>query len=145
MKVAHGTLVMAVDGEKLLLFRNKGDETYPVLETLLHEEQPHSSTREQGSDHPGRSISSVGPRRSSYGETDWHRQGEERFAIHAAKVLEAAAADVDHGIIVLAPPATLGILRKHWGRHTRAQLLTEIDKDFVHRETDDVIGVIAAE
>ncbi len=145
MKIAHGTLVMAADGEKLLLFRNEGDEEYPVLETLLQLEQPHAATRELGSDRPGRSISSLGDRRSSYGETDWHQQSEERFAVHAAELLEKAATGIDTGIVVLASPRTLGVLRKHWGRQTRARLLAEIDKDFTHRMTDDMLAAIAIE
>lgn len=145
MKIAHGTLVMAADGEKVLLFRNEGDEKYPVLETVLHQEQPHAAAREQGSDEPGRSFSSTGTQRSSYGETDWHDQDEERFAVHAAELLEKAAAGTEAGIVVVAPPRTLGVLRKHWGRKTRARLLIEIDKDLTHHMTDDLITAIASE
>ena len=145
MKITHGTLVLAADGEKMLLFRNEGDEKYPVLKTVSHETGSAASTHEQGSDRPGRSFSSNGARRSSYSETDWHQQSEERFAIHAALALENAAASTEAGIVVLAPPRTLGILRQHWGSRTRERLLAEIDKDLVHRTTDDVIAAIAAE
>lgn len=145
MKIAHGTLVMVADGEKLLLFRNEGDEKYPVLESIAHEENPAPSTHAQGSDTPGRTAASMGSRRSGYGDTDWHGQDEERFAIHAAEVMEKTALQADVGIVVLASPRTLGVLRKHWGRRTHAQLIAEIDKDFTHRMTDDVIEAIAAE
>ncbi len=145
MKIPHGTIVMVADGEKWLLFRNEGDEKYPVLETLSHEESPSPTTREAGSDRPGRTAASIGDRHSGYAETDWHEQDQERFAIHAAEMLEAAATVRDAGIVVLAPPRTLGVLRKHWGRRSRAGLLAEIDKDLVHRTTDDVIAAIAAE
>jgi protein required for attachment to host cells len=145
MKIAHGTLVMVVDGEKLLLFRNEGDEKYPVLESIAHEEHPAPATHAQGSDSPGRTAASVGSRRSGYGDTDWHGRDEERFAVHAAEVLEKAALQADVGIVVLAPPRTLGVLRKHWGRRTRAWLVAEIDKDFTHRMSDDVVEAIAAE
>lgn len=90
MKVAHDTLVMVADGEKLLLFRNEGDETYPVLQTLAHQEAAHRATHEQGSDAPGRSFASMGERRSGYSETDWHERDEERFARHAAEALDRA-------------------------------------------------------
>jgi protein required for attachment to host cells len=145
MKIAHGTLVMAVDGEKLLLFRNEGDESFPVLETLSHEESPSPATHELGSDQPGRSFASIGEGRSGYNETDWHRQSEDSFAEHAAKMLEKAAARTDAGIVVLAPPRTLGVLRKHWGRLTQARLVAEIHKDFTHRMTDDIVEAIVAE
>jgi len=145
MKITHGTLVMVVDGEKLLLFRNEGDETYPVLKTVSHEESPSPATHDQGSDRPGRTHASLGARRSGYGDTDWHDKDEESFATHAAKVLEGVAARADAGIVVLAPPRTLGNLRKHWGLQTRKRLLAEIDKDMVHHTTDDVIAAIVAE
>src|SRR5690606_24131368 len=99
----------------------------------------------QGSDTPGRTAASMGSRRSGYGNTDWHGQDEERFAVHAAEVLEKAALQADVDIVVLAPPRTLGVMREHWGRLTRARLIAEIDKDFTHRTTDDVIEAIAAE
>lgn len=145
MKIAHDTIVMVADGEKLLLFRNEGDEKYPVLQTLSHEESPSPATHEEGSDKPGRMISAGGTRRSSYGNTDWHQQDEDRFAIHAARVAENAASTTDAGIIIMAPPRTLGVLRKHWGPRTRERLLAEIHKDLTHHMTEDVIAAIAAE
>ena len=112
MKIAHGTLVLAIDGGKMLLFRNEGDEKYAVLDTLSHREIDNPPTREQGADAPGRSYSSVGSRRSAYGQTDGHDRAEEDFAIRAAEGLERVAASDGAGIVVLAPPRMLGQLRK---------------------------------
>jgi protein required for attachment to host cells len=144
MKVEHGTLVMVADGAKLLLLRNQGDEKYAVLATVLHEQQDNPSTHEQGTDAPGRSFSSIGDARSSYGETDWHQQSEDAFARHAAEVLERTAEQhPDAGIIVIAAPRTLGRLRKAYGRNTLGRLIAEIDKDLAGHTTDDVIAVLA--
>ena len=145
MRIAHDTIVMVADGEKSLLFRNEGDERYPVLATLAHTEQSHPPSREQGSDAPGRTAASAGARFSRYSETDWHQQAEDRFAVQTARELEKAAAAAAAGIIVLAPPRTLGVLRQHWGRRTREKLLAEIDKDLTHHTSDQVITEIAAE
>jgi len=144
MRIAHDTIVMVADGEKSLLFRNEGDERYPVLATLARTEQSHPPSREQGSDAPGRTAASAGHGRSAMEETDWHQQAEDRFAVQTARELEKAAAAAA-GIIVLAPPRTLGVLRQHWGRRTREKLLAEIDKDLTHHTTDQVITAIAAE
>jgi len=143
MKITHGTLVMAIDGSKMLLFRNEGDEKFIVLDTLSHEEMKNPASHELGSDAPGRSFSSTGSRRSAYGETDWHSQAEERFAIAGAEQLERAAASEKADIVVLAPPRTLGQLRKHWGRETKSRLVAEIGKDMVHHEWDDIARAIA--
>ncbi|WP_324073691.1 MAG: host attachment family protein [Erythrobacter sp.] len=145
MKVEHGTLVMVADGAKLLLFRNEGDATYPVLETLLSERQDNPPAHEQGTDAPGRSFASTGAARSSYEETDRHRLAEDAFAHHAAAVLEdAAVARPDAGIVVVAAPHTLGEMRKAYGRAVRARLVAEIDKDLADHPTDDVIAALAA-
>jgi protein required for attachment to host cells len=145
MKIEHGTLVMVADGAEMLVFRNQGDEKYAVLETLSHTQQENPATREPGSDAPGRTQSRMGERRSSYGDTDWHQQAEDRFARTAAGTLEQAAADhADAPIVVIAAPKTLGVLRQHYGRATAARLLAEIDKDLVGHTADDIIAVIGA-
>lgn len=145
MQIDNGTLVMVVDGAKFLLFRNEGDATFPVLSTLAHEEAADPPSRDQGSDAPGRTASSMGDRRSSYDETDWHRQSEERFARHGAEILErTAAAQPGPGIVVVAPPRTLGELRRQYGLQTSSRLLAEIDKDLAGHETDDIVRAIVA-
>ena len=146
MKIENGTVVMVLDGAKMLLFRNDGDEKYPVLATLAHEEVDNPPSREQGTDTPGRTQSSMGDgRSSSYGETDWHQQSEDKIARHAAEVLERAASRLkDEGVIVIAAPRTLGEVRKHYGRETSKRLLGEISKDLAGHMTDHIIEVIAA-
>ncbi|HSG33858.1 MAG TPA: host attachment family protein [Sphingomonadaceae bacterium] len=146
MKISNGTLVLVADGSKLLLFRNEGDEKFPVLETLAHEVADNPPTSEQGADRPGRSFSSSSDRRSAYGDTDWHQQSEDDFARHAAGILEKAAQQ-EGGVpvIVAAAPRTLGELRKHYGRETQSRLQGEIAKDLANQETDGIIKVIVAQ
>lgn len=143
MMIAHGTLVMAVDGEKMLLLRNEGDEKFTVLDTVTHAEIGNPPSRALGSDAPGRTFASTRARRSAYETTDLHDQAEERFAIACAHGLEQAAKADGAGIVVIAPPRTLSQLRKHWGRVTKAALLAEICKDLVHHEWDDIARAIA--
>lgn len=144
MKIAHGTIVMALDGQKMLLFRNEGDRKYAVLETLGREDLDNPASRAQGSDAPGRAFSSTGDRRSVYSETDWHRQAEERFAAEGARRLERLAASTDGGIVVVAPPRTLGVLRKQRSEAIERRIVAEIGKDLVHHDTDDIAAAIEA-
>lgn len=145
MKIENGTLVVVLDGAKLLLFRNDGDSKCPVLTTLQHEEVADPPSRELGSDAPGHVHSSTGARASSYGETDWHGQAEDRFARHGAEMLERAArAEPEADIVVIAASRALGELRKHYGRATTARLIGEIDKDMAGHMTDDIVEAIAA-
>ena len=142
MKIAHGTLVMAADGKKALLFRNEGDRKYSVLQTLSHDEIRNPATHEIGSDRPGRSFSSAGNQRSSYEETDWHRQAEERFARRAAAMLEEAAKGDESDLVIAAPPQFLGSLRDYLAPSVKRRLRAEINKDLVHHETDDIADAI---
>jgi protein required for attachment to host cells len=144
MLIANGTLVMVVDGAKMLLFKNDGDTKYPLLKTLAHEEITNPPTRSQGSDAPGRAFSSSDGRRSSFSETDWHRQMQVRFAAEAEAALERVATQEDCAIIVIAAPRTLGELRKHYGAKVRKQLLAEIPKDLTGHVTDDIVQAIIA-
>lgn len=144
MQITNGTLVMVVDGAKMLLFKNDGDTKYPLLKTLAHKEINNPPSSSQGTDTPGRTFSSMGDRRSSYAETDWHRQTQERFAAEAEAALERVATQKDCGIIVIAAPRTLGELRKHYGAKVKKQLLAEIPKDLTGHVTDDIVEAITA-
>lgn len=146
MKIEHDALVLVTDGSKVLLFRNEGDEKFPVFETVTHEIAENPASRNQGTDTPGRVQSSMGDRRSSYGETDWHQQSEDRFARHAAELLEDAVVEARSGpVIVAAAPRTLGELRKQYGRQTRERLQFEIAKDLTNMETDEIIEVLTSQ
>ncbi|MFL0355078.1 host attachment protein [Erythrobacter sp. GH1-10] len=145
MKIGHGTLVLVADGQKLLLLRNEGDRKYAVLETLDHEEDTNPPAHEQGTDTPGRTHASVGERRSGYDETDWHERAEKQFAKNSANELERAAdTHPDAGIVVIAAPQTLGVMRQHYGNATKERLVAEIDKDLAHHTTKEIAEVIAA-
>lgn len=144
MRIAHGTLVLVIDGEKLLLLRNEGDRKYIVLETIDCREIANPAAREQGSDAPGRVFASVGTGRSAYDETDRHRQLAERFALEGIDALKRAVLAEDSDIVVVAPPRTLGVLRKHWPAAIEERVIAEIGKDLVHHESDDIAAQIAA-
>jgi protein required for attachment to host cells len=143
MRIKTGTLIFVAAGTKMRLFRNDGPADNISLAELLRKETENPPTHEQGTDTPGRTHSRVGTGRSSYSETDWHRQAEDEFARHAATALEDAAAEENGSdILVVAAPRTLGELRKHYGRETRSRLLSEIDKDLANQPPDGIIKVI---
>lgn len=142
MKLTHGTLVLVADGGKMLLFRNEGDERFLVLETLDRLELENAPARDQGSDRPGRTYSSTDDRRSSYSETDWHRQAESRFAEEVARRLLAAASGNDGDILLMAAPRFLGELRGRLADSLAGRVVAEIPRDLVHGTTDDIASAI---
>jgi protein required for attachment to host cells len=114
MQVPHNSVVLVADGEKMLFFRNQGDDEFLNLAVEAKEVQENPATRDQKSDEAGRAFASAGPGRTAYEETDFHQLEEDRFAADAADMLkERALRGEFDSLIVVAPPRTLGELRKH--------------------------------
>lgn len=130
MQIPNDACVLVVDGRKMLFFRNQGDAEYPNLVVETSEERINPPDREQKTDKPGTSHSSVGPGRSSMEEVDFHQQEEDRFAADTAELLRKRALANDfEALVVVAPPRTLGELRKHYHKEVSQRLIGELDKD----------------
>lgn len=144
MKIARGTLVMAMDGNKMLLMRNQGDARKPVLQTVIKEEADNPRSGLQGTDRPGRSFSSATPRRSALDETDWQDEAKRDFARNALRRLQRYHQEEGGDVIVLAAPAVLGDFRKQCPEQLKAVILAEIDKDVVNHPVDEIAAIIDA-
>lgn len=145
MQIANKSLVVVADGRKMLFFRNAGDETYPNLEVDRVREQDNPADRDQKSDAPGLSYSSVGYSRHSFSEADFHQLAEDRFAAETADMLKSRALANDfESLIIVAPPKTLGELRKHYHKEVESRLVGEIAKDLTGHPVDEIEKIIAA-
>jgi protein required for attachment to host cells len=145
LKVHAGDWVVVCDGAKALILENAGDAMFPNLKTKEVHEQPDAKTHEQGTDAPGRSVSSVGARRSAMEQTDWHDQSEQRFLDDLAKRLDRAiAAGETKSLIIVAPPRALGHLRQVYSGAVRGAVRAEIDKDYVKMPVHDIEKHLAA-
>lgn len=119
MILPNNTTVAVVDGERLRLFRNKGQEPHiklVALDTpdLVPEKSESDSHHKNGGANP-----------------DGSRQDEERFA----------AATIDHlnrqvlgghisQLYIIADPRTLGEMRRHYHVELKSRLIGELAKDF---------------
>ena len=144
MKIASGTILLIVDGAKMLLLKNEGSAVCPELKVLVHRTIDNPANREQRTDAPGVSYSSAGPERSTYEEADLHQQKEDRFAVEAAGALAELAVKEDGDIIVVAPPSTLSTLRYHYDRATQDKLVAEIDKNLAGHPTSHIAELVGA-
>ena len=145
LKIHSGDWVVVCDGAKALILENAGDAISPNLKTKQVYEQPDPKTSEQGTDAPGRSINSVDGRRSAMEQTDWHAQAEERFLMELAKRLDTAVmSGATKSIILIAPPAALGVLRQCYSNGLRSAVKAEIDKDYVKMPIDRIEKYLAA-
>lgn len=143
MQVPHNAYVMVADGRKLLFFRNDGDAANLNLQVEHAEEQSNPSDLDQKTDLAGRASSTRGGNFAAgggtMGEVDFHQLEEDRFAADAAEMLKKRAlANEYEKLIIVAPPRTLGELRKHYHKEVESRLLGEIDKDLTGHPVDQI-------
>jgi len=137
--IPHAACIVVADGQRALLLHNDGDELYPNLRTVQVVEHDNPATHEQGTDRPGRySDTAEGPR-SAFAETDWHRLEEERFLGRVADLLrEGVNAGQYEKIVLVAPPAALGVLRKAMDRQVSSRIIAEVGKDLTNQPVADI-------
>lgn len=150
MQIPNNGYVLVADGRKMLFFRNEGDEAYPNLQVITASEQQNPKTSEQATDAPGSTFSSMGAGgmrtgpRSSYSDTDFHTLEETRFAEDAADMLKKRAlANEFESLLIVAPPSTLGDLRKHYHKEVERRLIGEIAKDLTNHPVDQIERIIS--
>jgi protein required for attachment to host cells len=145
MQIPHDSFVLVADGRKSLFFRNQGDAEFPNLIVEREDGQADPKDREIKSDAPGRAFSSVGDGRSAFEETDFHQQEEDRFAAETAAMLKARALANDYeALVVVAPPRTLGELRKHYHKEVERRLVAELPKDLVNLPVPEIEKTLQA-
>jgi protein required for attachment to host cells len=129
MKLPKGTLVAVVDGEKLALFENTGQQDIQL------KAKPVPAIEERASGAAGRISSEANP--------DNDTQAEDGFAMGVADVLNkwVLTNKVEH-LLVIAAPKTLGQLRKGWHKETEAKLVGEIAKAMTGHSTEDIAAAI---
>ena len=145
MLIPNDTFVVVADGRKMLFFRNDGDAQNPNLVVERKRVQDNPDNIDQRTDAPGRSFSSVGAGRSAYEETDFHQLEEDRFAAETADLLKKRALNNDfEKLIIVAPPKTLGELRKHYHKEVESRLIGEIDKTLTGHPVEDIESALQA-
>ncbi|MGY4395851.1 protein required for attachment to host cells [Sphingomonas sp. UYAg733] len=144
MQISHNAVVLVADGRKMLFLRNQGDAAYPNLVVENAVEHVNPSDGDQKTDLAGRSSSSVGGGQNSMQEVDFHQQEEDRFAAETAGLLQRRALANDfESLIIVAPPRTLGELRKHYHKEVSSRLIAEVDKDLTGHPIDQIEKVLA--
>lgn len=140
MRVPHASYVLVADGAKMLFFRNEGDAERLNLQVVDAEQQRDAPDRDIKSgpagQKPGGAALGGG---NSAGEADFHRQNEDRFAADAAEMINRAAlAHRFESLVIVAPPRTLGELRRHFHKEAAARITAEIPKDLANHPVDRI-------
>ena len=93
----------------------------------------------------GGAVSLGANNRSAYSETDFHQLEENRFAAEAAEMLKTRALEGGfESLVIVAPPKTLGELRKHYHKEVAARLLAEVDKDLTGHTVPAIEQVLSS-
>ncbi|HET9336208.1 MAG TPA: host attachment family protein [Sphingomicrobium sp.] len=146
MPIANNALVLVTDGRKTLFFRNHGDENQIDLRTEDFDERADAPDRELKSDAAGSSKQSFGYGRPALGETDFHQLEEDRWAHAAAEAVNERVLRNDFdALAVIAPPKTLGLIRKKLHKEAERRLICEIPKEMTGRPIPDIEALLVGE
>ena len=130
MLLSHGTVVALVDGKNFELYRNAGNEAEPELTALPSpklDEHNHS-----GAGHHSRP-----------GNHADKQVGEDAHANAVAQWLNSQV--LGHKIetlVVIAPPRTLGELRRHYHKQTEQAVAKELHKDLVGKKPNEILAAL---
>lgn len=146
MPLPHNALVLVADGRKMLFFRNRGDEDQIDLRTEAHDDRTERKDREIKTDGPGSVQQSVTSGRSTYEETDFHQQEEDRWIKEAAEELKDRALRNDFdALAIVAPPRALGVLRKSLHKEVEKRLVCTVNKEMSGRPVPDIEALLVDE
>ena len=168
MQVPHNAMVLVADGRKALFLRNEGDGEYPNLVVENAREQSNPADRDQKRDADGTARSTqtgpgapaiaqngsmhargggaqFAPSRGTFESADYHQMEEDRFAHETAEMLKSRAMSKEfEQLIIIAPPKTLGELRKHYHKEVASRLTGELAKDLTGHSIPDIEKALTA-
>jgi protein required for attachment to host cells len=146
MPLPHNALVLVADGRKMLFFRNHGDENQIDLRTEAHEARKDRKDREIKTDAPGTTKQSAGYGRSTYEESDFHQQEEDRWIKDAAEELKARVLRNDFdALAIVAPPKALGVLKKCLHKEVERRIVCTVNKEMSGRPVPDIEALLDSE
>ena len=143
MPLPHNALVLVADGRKMLFFRNHGDENQIDLRTEAHDARTDRKNREIKTDAPGTTKQSFGFGHSTYEETDFQQQEEDRWVKDAADELKARVLRNDFdALAVVAPPKALGVLKKYLHKEVEKRIVCTVNKEMSGRPIPDIEALL---
>jgi protein required for attachment to host cells len=130
MLLPHGAVVAVIDGAKLELHLNTGDEARPELVGMA---APNLDQHNKGS----------GARHISSSVNPGHLLTEDAHLAAVADWLnqQAISGQIKH-LVVVAPPRALGELRRHYDKHLVGIVRGEIHKELIGRSGAELLAAL---
>lgn len=148
MPLPNNALVLVADGRKFLFLRNHGDAAQIDLRTEAHDEQSLPKDSDIKSDLAGQSPApgGTGLAGGTMGETDYQQQAEDRWAKDLGEALRKRALSNDfEALAIVAPPKTLGVLRKSLHKEVERRIVLELSKEMTDRPIPDIEALLEGE
>lgn len=145
VRIPHDALIVVCDAHKALFLKNAGAIAEPQLQIEESFEYAREDIAMEDSDRPGRRFdgSASGGARSAMETSDFETRQAETFA---DKVLSAVARRHEQqpigGLILAAPPAFLGILRRKMPENLKQRITAELDKDLAEMPVSELQKVL---
>src|ERR1700755_928060 len=143
MPLPHNALVLVADGTKVLFLRNHGDENHIDLRTESHDARQDRKDRYFRTDAPGTVKQSFGFGHSTYEETDFQQQEEDRWVKDAAEELKKRALRGDFdALAIVAPPKALGVLKKCLHKEVERRVVWTVNQEMKGRPIPDIEALL---
>lgn len=142
MLIPHDSLILAIDGARMSLFRNVGPITAPMLKLVQQRAQKSSHTRLMGDDRPGRMHQSIGQGRAAYEAADLHENSEVEFIEEMMGIFNVYMTRAGQRAIIIAPPDALGYLRDLLDEDTQGRLVGEIAKNYCDKTAPELVELL---
>ena len=127
-----------------MFFRNRGDENQIDLRTEAHDARTDRKNGDLRTDAPGTTQQSFGYGHSTYEETDFQQQEEDRWIKDAADELKARALRNDFdALAIIAPPKALGVLKKCLHKEVEKRLVCTVNKEMSGRPVPEIEALLA--
>ena len=111
-----------------------------------HDDREERKDREIKTDAPGTTKQSSGYGRSTYEETDFQQQEEDRWIKDAADELKARVLRNDFdALAIVAPPKALGVLRKELHKEVERRVVVTLNKEMTDRPVADIEDLLCGE
>jgi protein required for attachment to host cells len=145
MPLVNNALVLVTDGRKTLFFRNHGDVNQIDLRTEAHDERQEISNDDMNTQGSGSAPSPQRDGGSTYEGTDPHQLQEDRWAkTTAEEVNKRALANDFEALAIIAPPKTLGELRKQLHKEAARRVVCEVSKEMTGRPIPDIEALLVS-
>lgn len=127
------------DGARARIFSSQGPGSTLRLVEERHDDEARQRSHEIGRDRPPRGRKSGSDSRFALDAPSPHDQAEEAFVrACAARLDEAAAAGAFDQLVLIAPPAALGRLRRDLSPGASKLVVASLDKDLVKTPQHDL-------